>query len=60
LPDVKYTTARPAAPRVAANGEIKINPEVYWLAKAKASMVLVQVTGGFKTQTKTVAGGTTP
>jgi hypothetical protein len=60
LPDVKYTTARPAAPRVAANGEIKINPEVYWLAKARASMVLVQVTGGLKTQAKTVAGGTTP
>jgi TPR repeat protein len=60
LPDVKYTTARPAPPSLAANGETNITKEVYWLAKAKASMVLVQVTGGLKTQAKTVAGGTTP
>ena len=60
LPDVKYSTARPAPPGMAAKGEISIDENVYWLAKARASMVLVQVTGGLKTQAQTVAGGPTP
>ena len=45
LPDVKHTGARPALPRGASGDAISIDPDAYWLAKAKASMVLVQVTG---------------
>ena len=45
LPDVKHTGARPALPRGTSGDGISIDPDAYWLAKAKASMVLVQVTG---------------
>ncbi|MDC0143385.1 hypothetical protein OAK45_02500 [Verrucomicrobia bacterium] len=61
LPDVGYHTRPPSIPKLAASE--KLDPQAYLLAKARAAMVLVQVSGDEAptTATKVAAkGGTRP
>ena len=61
LPDVRYHTRPPEIPKLAESE--KLDPQAYLLAKARAAMVLVQVSGDEAptTATKVAAkGGTRP
>jgi hypothetical protein len=63
LPDVNYTTRQPELPKMATNeGEAtkKAARDAYLLAKAKASMVLVQVAGELPGSSPTADGGNQP
>ncbi len=60
LPDVNYTTRLPELPKIAANGGVPFDLNTYLLAKAKASMVLVQVAGELPTTPPRTNGGNKP
>ena len=63
LPDVSYTTRQPKPPKVASNGGVdaqKAARDAYLLAKAKASMVLVQVAGELPVTPPEANGGNQP
>ena len=58
LPAVRYSTLKPELPKVASNA-VQLDEQAYLLAKAKASMVLVQVTDGLSVA-KGAKGGSQP
>ena len=60
LPDVNYTTRVPELPKIAAKGDVPFNLNAYLLAKAKASMVLVQVAGELSASPPKIDGGNKP
>ena len=60
LPDVNYTTRLPELPKIATNGGVPFDSNAYLLAKAKASMVLVQVAGELPTTPPRTDGGNKP
>jgi len=59
LPAVRYSTLKPELPKVASNASVQLDGQAYLLAKAKASMVLVQVTDGLSVA-KGAKGGSQP
>lgn len=59
LPAVRYSTLKPELPKVASNTSVHLDEQAYLLAKAKASMVLVQVTDGLSVA-KGAKGGSQP
>ena len=59
LPAVRYSTLKPELPKVASNTSVQLDEQAYLLAKAKASMVLVQVTDGLSVA-KGAKGGSQP
>ena len=60
LPDVNYTTRVPELPKIAAKGDVPFNLNAYLLAKAKASMVLVQVASELPVSPPKIEGGNKP
>ena len=59
LPAVRYSTLKPELPKVASDASVQLDKQAYLLAKAKASMVLVQVTDGLSVA-KGAKGGSQP
>ncbi len=60
LPDVNYTTRLAEGPKMAAQGGVPFDSNAYLLAKAKASMVLVQVAGELPVSPPKADGGNQP
>ena len=63
LPDVRYHMRPPTLPKLAASEKLNFDLQTYLLAKARAAMVLVQVSGDEVPTTATkvaTKGGTRP
>ena len=54
VPNLKYETRKPEVPQLVSSTPVPINSDAYLLAKAQASMVLVEVLGD---QTVSPKGG---